>query len=94
MEDLAQLILRTYGLVGLIILSPFIALVVLWRANVALQKSITALQEARIEDTKGISDRLITIVAEQSSLNKETNMALERVGDMLAVVSNTHSFNR
>ena len=87
MEDLLQLIVKTYGLAGLIMLSPFIAVVFLWRHNISQAKEIARINEQRVQDSKAISDKLMVIVGEQSGLNKETNMALERVGDMMSVLS-------
>ena len=47
MEELIQLIAKTYGLAGLIMLSPFVAVVFLWRHTVAQTKEIARVNEQR-----------------------------------------------
>lgn len=97
MEELVQLIVKTYGVAGLIMLSPFAAVIFLWRHYIKvvekhhkaiedLQNKLHDLNQKRVDDAKAITERVITLVGEQSSLNKETNMALERVGDALALI--------
>lgn len=92
MEDIVQLILKTYGVAGLIMLSPFVAVVFLWRHCVSQAKEqaaeIARINEQRVAEAKATTEKLIALVSEQSSLNKETNMALERVGDALAYIPN------
>ncbi len=87
MDDLLALIVKTYGLAGLIMLSPFVAVFFLAKHIINQTKEIARINEQRVADAKAISDKLMTIVSEQSGLNKETNMALERVGDMMSVLS-------
>lgn len=87
MEELIQLITKTYGIAGLIMLSPFVAVVFLWRHNLKLQDKLETSQEKRIKDARDVSDRLIKVAENQSSLSKETNMALENVGDALSLLS-------
>jgi len=93
MEDIFQLILRTYGIAGLLILLPVLASVVLWKANremqdkllaqttVALdaQKSRVEDQSRRVEDTERMMQKLLDVIREQTALNAETNAALERL---------------
>lgn len=112
MDDLIQLIQKTYGIAGLILLSPFVGLYFVYRdnrslrvENAELHKShaaslqgnakdaldrvsqvhdkVTAAQVQRVQDAQGITTMLITIVSEQSGLNKETNIILERISDYL-----------
>ena len=42
MDELIQLILKTYGIVGLLILAPFVGLVVVWRENRTTMRTHTA----------------------------------------------------
>jgi hypothetical protein len=104
MEELVQLVLKTYGIAGLVMLSPFAGVVYLWRHNVQLQKELISTsrsyaekiqvasektvdaQKQRVADAQAIMDRLVTMVGEQSSLNKETNLALERLTDLLSLM--------
>jgi single-stranded DNA-specific DHH superfamily exonuclease len=87
MEDLAQLVIKTYGIAGLIMISPFIAVVFLWRHCVSQAKEqaaeISRINEQRVAELKATTEKLVALISEQSALNKETNMALERVGDVL-----------
>lgn len=117
MQELFDLISKTYGIAGLIILSPFVGIFFLWRANQSLHLQLAALSVAhaktletstkefldkillandkivaaqvqRVQDAQGISTMLVTIVSEQSSLNKETNMALDKITEFLPKRSN------
>lgn len=45
MEELFLLIEKTYGIAGLIMLSPFVGLVVVWKHNVSLQKDIRSISK-------------------------------------------------
>lgn len=105
MEDLVTLIVKTYGLVGAILLSPFIAVYFLWKELKATRESTLAqrntdtdkfnntinslserlikVQEQRVADVSSISEKMMVIISEQSAVSRETNMALERVGDFL-----------
>jgi hypothetical protein len=102
MEEIIQLITKTYGLVGFLILAPFAGMMVVWNENkrltLALHDSerrgsdkqsemndkIVKAQEQRVADAQQISSKLVEIVSEQSALNRETNIALDRIGDMLS----------
>jgi septal ring factor EnvC (AmiA/AmiB activator) len=90
MEEIFLLIQKTYGIAGLILLSPFVGLVVMFRQNVRLQGDVVKAtvenvesQKQRVKDAQDISNKLLEVVKEQSSLNTETNIALERIGDAL-----------
>lgn len=102
MEDLLILIGKTYGLVGLLIVAPFFGLFVVWTeykkhiretaatlaaANIRSEEA----QKQRVADAQSITTRLMEMVEEQSSLNKETNLTLNRIGEML---SNRHDARR
>jgi predicted sugar kinase len=95
-EELFQLIIKSYGLLGLVMLSPFVALKFMWSHAKDLQKDLKAANERinethsrRVEDSKEIADKLMEMIKEHAELSKETNIALERVGDMLSVLQNT-----
>lgn len=87
MEELITLILKSYGIIGLIMCSPFVAVVFLWKNVIALHKELYKVHEMRINDAKAVSEKLMMIVQEQSSLNKETNLILERVGESLSYLA-------
>ena len=95
MEEIIQLIVKTYGIAGVIILTPTAGCIFLWRHYVAKEKEwreserslVTRLEELhnkRVEDVKALGEGLRSIASEQSSLNKETNMALDRVSETLS----------
>lgn len=87
MEEVIQLIAKTYGIAGLIMLSPFVAVVFVWRHSILQGKELSRINEQRVVEARAIIDKLIIIVGEQSALNKETNIALERVGDMMSIMT-------
>ena len=113
MEDLIQLVFKTYGLVGILLFAPLIGVVYLWRDNKALNRMLlnnsksqaselaamsknhyaditmahdktSAAQLLRVQDAQNIMTKLMELVSEQSSLNKETNIALDNIGDVLS----------
>lgn len=83
MDELIQLIFKSYGLVGVILASPLVAVVFLWRHNQALQDKLQAANDKRVEDAQRITDKLMLMSSEHASLSKETNLALDRIGDVL-----------
>lgn len=90
MEEIFLLIQKTYGIAGLVLLSPFVGLVIVFRHNIRLQtevvkatKETVEAQKQRVKDAQDVNTKLIEVVKEQSSLNTETNLALERIGDAL-----------
>ena len=90
MEELLQLIAKTYGMVGILILAPLVALVYVWRQNLKLHEEVvTATQQAtkateqRVTDAQQITTKIIALVEEQAGLNKETNIALDQVRELL-----------
>jgi hypothetical protein len=106
MDEIIQLIAKTYGVVGIIILSPMISTIYLWKENSKLHAEalamaakhadrldetgtrVTESQDKRIADAQGIMNRLMEMVSAQSALNKETNLTLDRVGDMVSMLLN------
>lgn len=89
MEELIQLVVKTYGLVGLFLLAPMVAIVYLWRRNVKLEADMGRIQELRVEDAKSVSSKMMEIVVEQAGLNKETNIALDQVRELLGKITTT-----
>lgn len=83
MEEILQLLFKTYGLLGLLLMAPFIAVHFLWKDNKSLRKELSELNKQRIDDAHQVSTSLIKTVTEQSVLNKETNLILERMGETL-----------
>jgi hypothetical protein len=127
MDEVLQLVIKTYGIVGVLILAPVVGVVFVWRSKEVLHgkyvadlkklsedysKAITSMhndqvtrlvevhqsqikllsdssdkvvasQALRVADGQAITSKLMEVVSEQSSLNKETNMALGRVGDLM-----------
>ena len=43
---------------------------------------VVAAQQQRVSDAQKIAEKLLDVVSEQNGLNKETNMTLDRIGDM------------
>lgn len=89
MEELIQLVIKSYGIVGLFLLAPLIAIVYLWRRNNKLDTDMSRIQELRVEDAKSVSAKMMEIVVEQAGLNKETNIALDQVRELLGKITTT-----
>lgn len=115
MDELIQLITKTYGLVGLLILAPMGGLVIVYRdyrraqaerdraerewaerlrkceqecgerLSVVNDKVIGA-QLQRVADAQAVTSKLVELVSDQSALNRETNLALESIGNTLTVL--------
>jgi hypothetical protein len=90
MEEIFLLIQKTYGIAGLVLLSPFVGMVVFFKQNTQLQSAVVAAtkgeveaQKQRVKDAQDVNVKLIEVIKEQSALNTETNLALERIGDAL-----------
>jgi hypothetical protein len=95
LEELLLLVQKTYGLVGLLIIAPFVGLVYLFRQNVKLHDDVVkaiekvgSAQEQRVNDAQAINLKLLDVVKEQSALNTEANVAMERLGDALNDIQN------
>lgn len=97
MEEIFLLFYKTYGLIGLVILAPFIACIYLWRENKAIHKEtarqvqlandrVSSALQQRVVDAQAITNKLVEIVSEQAAVNKETNLALDRLETKLAVL--------
>lgn len=89
MEELIQLVVKSYGIVGLFLLAPMVGIVYLWRRNNKLDADMSRIQELRVNDAKAVSDKMMEIVVEQAGLNKETNIALDQVRELLGKITTT-----
>lgn len=87
MEELVQLVIKSYGLVGLFILAPMVALSYLWRRNNKLDADISRIQELRVNDAKAIAEKMMEIAIEQSATSKETSIALDQVRELLGKIT-------
>lgn len=105
MDELINAIVKSYGIIGLLMIAPIVAAVYLWKDNVRLNKAlqelaqkytdsidamgqrVVAAQEKRVEDSKGISTMLMGMVGEHAAQAKEQTLALDRVGDMVAMLN-------
>lgn len=95
MEELLQLVWKSYGLVGFLILLPVVACVFLWKQNLALHKDVavqsgvafdvqrqrTNDQSKRLADYERMMETLVQLIKEQSALNAETNGVLTRMNE-------------
>jgi hypothetical protein len=84
MEELIKSVQQSYGLVGVILASPLAGLIYIWRDNKALQEQVVEAQKQRVVDAQQVADKLIMMIQEQAGLAKETNIALDRLGNMLS----------
>jgi hypothetical protein len=95
METLFQEMVKSYGLVvSLFVAAPFIGLTMLWRSYNTLRKEymrvlhdtsdkLVAETQARVQDSQKVTEALMDLASEQSSLNKETNMLLTHISSVL-----------
>jgi hypothetical protein len=97
MEELIQVIVKSYGIVGILFMAPMVAVVYLWRHNNKLQGEVvlatqaaTRAQEQRVTDAQSTSHKLLEVLSEQSALNKETNIALDQVRELLMYLSKSN----
>lgn len=95
MNEIVELVVKSYGVIGIILLSPMVALKFLWDHNKKLIDQIQAANDKqaevsnkRVEDAKAIAEKLMELSSEHAGLSKETNIALERIGDTLTVLAN------
>lgn len=100
MDEVIQLIAKTYGIVGVLILSPLVALGYVWRHNVkqaeensAMQKELGAalakVQESRVADAKAISDKLLSVLEEQARLNQDFTNSMDQVLEFLTKLASS-----
>lgn len=112
MEDLVNAVIKSYGLVGLIIIVPMVAVVWLWRDNVRLNdkmremqnehsklvdqlgQRVAAAQEKRVDDSHGITTKLVEMIAEHTAAAEKTNLALDRIGDMVSMLNAQQTSSR
>lgn len=103
MDELLTLVLKSYGIVGILILLPAAAAFVLWKQNKELhaevvaqtslaldaQKDRTKDQQARVADVERLMEKVIEIVREQTALNTEINGVLSRLGESVDKLERT-----
>jgi len=103
MDELLALVLKSYGIVGILILLPAAAAFVLWKQNKELhaevvtqtnlaldvQKDRTKDQQARVADVERLMEKVVEIVREQTALNTEINGVLSRLGESVDKLERT-----
>lgn len=108
MEDLFQLILKTYGIAGVLLLLPVFSTIVLWKQNKSLHDEVVAqtnsaveAQKQRVEDSnKRVADnermmnRLMEVVREQAQINTDVKNVLDRVADSVDRLERTASHGK
>lgn len=87
MDRIVEVIIQSYGLLGILILAPLFVCVWLGRTYVRREKmyaiELKTVHEARVADAQKVVDKLMELAAEQSSLNKETNLLLTNINAVL-----------
>ncbi len=113
MQELVDAIIKSYGLIGLFMVAPVAATVVLWKYIERTQKNhkaelaavnsarikdaerfsqtwgemtdrVVRAHEQRVVDAQSISMKLMEMASEQAAMTRETNIALDRIGDLLS----------
>jgi hypothetical protein len=106
-EEIIQLIVKTYGLAGVFLLLPLGMCILLWRDGKDLRKQlqtnyddaarkiqtcndrIIEAHKLRVQDSQAVSSQLILMVNEQTELNKDSVLALDKLGDRLVLPPHT-----
>jgi hypothetical protein len=83
MDEIIQLVFKSYGLLGLLIIAPWVVVYFLWSENKSIHEEVSKSQTQRVTDAQEISKNLIAAAIEDSALKKETNLLLERMGETL-----------
>lgn len=83
MDEIIQLVIKSYGLLGLLLIAPWIVVIFLWKDNKFIRQELVDTQQKRVQDAKELSRELLTTASADSALKKETNILLERMGDTL-----------
>lgn len=104
MDEIIQLIIKTYGIVGIILLIPLFGIGWVYKDNRKMSKEhdkdikiltqtwedrLERLHNQRVMDAQAITAKLVEIVSEQSGLNKETNLALSRISETMTHLDNS-----
>lgn len=83
-----MLVQKTYGLIGVFLVAPMAAFVMVWRDNIKLRTEANKAKNAeidahklRVKDAQEVNVKLVDVIKEQNAMNSETNIALERIGD-------------
>ena len=77
MDELVTLVLKTYGLAGVILLTPTLLLMLAVKENRRLHDAVTKAQEQRVADAHAQSTVMISLVREQTKLTSENVTLLE-----------------
>lgn len=91
MEAIVELILKTYGIAGLIMISPAIAAVALWRHSVTVQtehdKALAEVNKLRIEDAEKHAALLAAandkVVKAQEQRVQDANSVRDKLVDLM-----------
>jgi hypothetical protein len=51
-----------------------------------LGKRVAAAQEKRVDDSHSVTTKLVEMIGEQSAASEKTNLALDRIGDMVTTL--------
>ncbi len=85
-----MLIQKTYGMAGILVLSPLLFAFLTFKENGKLHKcvleaarEVSEAQKQRVEDAKGVSSKLVELVASQTTTNREIAITLGRIEAVL-----------
>lgn len=92
MDDLIALIVKSYGLVGLFMLSPIVASIYLWKDNVRLNNDMRAIAAANAKLVDEIGQRVVAAqekrVADSQNL---TDKLVELISDHTGAQQETNA---
>jgi hypothetical protein len=81
MDELLQAVLKSYGVVGLVMFSPLIAVVFLWRDNVRLNNEM---RQMTINFTEKIDDMGKRVVASQEKRVDESHAITNQLVELIS----------
>ncbi len=98
MNEIIELITKTYGLVGLLLIAPFVAVVVLWRHQVFREKEwalegakandkLLEAYKLRVDDAQKISVKLTELNVEGAESDAATVNAIDKMAAMVTAMS-------
>lgn len=61
MDELVHAIVKSYGLIGVFMLSPVIATIYLWRDNIRLNNEMRALSAKYVEQVDSLGQRVVAV---------------------------------
>jgi hypothetical protein len=76
MDEIIHAIVKSYGIIGLLILSPFIATVYLWRDNLRLNRDLQTLAQKYTDSIDAMGQRVVAAQEKRVEDSKSISVQL------------------